>query len=44
MPMLNKISTPVLQPAAARGDDDGETLDTELMQEAAFAHRGMPNS
>ena len=44
VPMLNitKICTRLLQPAAARGDDDGETLETELMQEAAFAHQGMP--
>jgi len=43
MPMLNitKISTIVVQPAAARGDDDSDTLETELMQEAAFAHQGM---
>ncbi len=46
VPMLNitNISTLVLQPAAARGNDDSETVETELMQEAASAHQGMPNS
>lgn len=46
VPMLNitKICTRVVQLAAARGDDDGETLETKLMQEAAFAHQGMPQS
>ncbi|KAL0021378.1 hypothetical protein WJX77_010108 [Trebouxia sp. C0004] len=28
------------QPAAARGDDDSKTLETEVMQDAAFAHQG----
>ncbi len=44
VPMLNitKFSTFVLQSAAARGDDDSESQRTELMQEAAFAHKGMP--